>query len=699
MPIHTRDQYWILETAHTAYAFGLDASGALTHAYWGARLPYSEDYPAPPAVTEWASFNGAEHRRREEYPTPHGTRYIEPCLKVIYADGVRDTHLVFQHADILNDDELHLTLHDAHYPLTVTLVYKVHTAHDLIERRVTLTNRGHDSMRVERAFSASWHLPSGTGYTLRHLTGKWYDEFHLNREPLTEGVKVLESRRITTSHHHNPFFTLDRNADETHGAVWFGVLAWSGTWKLTAEVPAGFETPRISIGLNDWDFAHLLESGESFSTPSALAGYTEGGYSAASHLLHDYIREQVVPHPNAPRQVLYNAWEAAMFDFDERKQMDLADIAAELGIELFVMDDGWFKGRYHDRAGLGDWTPDPARFPDGLGRLVAHVNRLGMDFGLWVEPEMVNPDSDLYRTHPDWVIHYPTRPRTEARNQLILNLARRDVQDYLIESLDALLRDHNIAFIKWDMNRNVSEPGWPDAPREARELWVRYVEGVYRVWGTLRERHPRVIWQSCSGGGGRADVGILRHADQIWVSDNTIATSRLGIQDGFSQVFPASVMESWVTDGAWSFGHSVTPLSLAYRFHVSMCGVLGVGLNLFTMSDAEKQEVRHWIEAYKDIRPIIQFGTQYRLVAPHNGYAAVQYLDREQRAGVLFAFRMFKPDPAAPLSLTLRGLDPHARYTVEGFEGARSGMAWMHTPLEISLSNFESTLRRITRVE
>ncbi len=394
MPIHTRDQYWILETAHTAYAFGLDASGALTHAYWGARLPYSEDYPAPPAVTEWASFNGAEHRRREEYPTPHGTRYIEPCLKVIYADGVRDTHLVFQHADILNDDELHLTLHDAHYPLTVTLVYKVHAAHDLIERRVTLTNRGHDSMRVERAFSASWHLPSGTGYTLRHLTGKWYDEFHLNREPLTEGVKVLESRRITTSHHHNPFFTVDRNADETHGAVWFGVLAWSGTWKLTAEVPAGFETPRISIGLNDWDFAHLLESGESFSTPSALAGYTEGGYSAASHLLHDYIREQVVPHPNAPRQVLYNAWEAAMFDFDERKQMDLADIAAELGIELFVMDDGWFKGRYHDRAGLGDWTPDPARFPDGLGRLVAHVNRLGMDFGLWVEPEMVNPDSD-----------------------------------------------------------------------------------------------------------------------------------------------------------------------------------------------------------------------------------------------------------------------------------------------------------------
>lgn len=698
MAIHTRENYWILETDRTAYAFGLDADGVLTHCYWGARLPYVDDYPAPPVVQVWASFNGPEHRRREEYPTPTGLKYVEPSFKAVYADGVRDTVLTFARAEVVDDATLHITLNDTHYPLTITLIYTVHPKYDLIERAVKVTNTGSDAIRLERAFSASWHIPAGMGWHLRHLTGKWFDEFQLTREPLTEGVKVLESRRITTSHHHNPFFTLDRDASESTGDVYFGALAWSGTWKLAAEIPAGFDTPRVSIGLNDWDFARVLNAGETFTTPSALAGYTDAGYTGASQCLHNYIRARVVPHPQHLRPVLYNAWEAAMFDFDAQKQMALAEIAAELGIELFVMDDGWFKGRYHDSAGLGDWTPDAQRFPEGLTPLIERVNTLGMDFGLWIEPEMVNPDSDLYRAHPDWVIHYATRARTEARNQLILNLARSDVQDYLINTLDALLSAHNIAFIKWDMNRNVSEPGWHDAPHDPRELWVRYVEGVYRVWGTLRERHPKVLWQSCSGGGGRADIGILRFADQIWVSDNTLATSRLNIQHGFSQLFPASVMEAWVTDGTWTPDHTVVPVSLEYRFHAAMCGVLGVGTNLFHLSDAEKRETRRWIDFYKNIRHIVQFGDQYRLADPRSGYAAVQYVDSEQRDGVLFAFRTFIADPALPLRFMLRGLDPQARYTVEGFDGVRSGKAWMHTPLEISLGNLQSTARRITRV-
>jgi alpha-galactosidase len=214
------------------------------------------------------------------------------------------------------------------------------------------------------------------------------------------------------------------------------------------------------------------------------------------------------------------------------------------------VDDGWFHGRNDDNAGLGDWWPDEKKFPQGLSPLIRKVNDLGMQFGLWIEPEMVNPDSDLYRAHPDWVIHFPTRPRSESRNQLILNLGKKEVRTYLFEVLDKLLRENDIRFIKWDMNRNVSEAGWSDAPGDPREIWVRYVEGLYQLWGDLRQKHPQVMWQSCSGGGGRADYGILRLADQIWVSDNTEACARLSIQHGFSQVFPAATMEAWVTDAA-----------------------------------------------------------------------------------------------------------------------------------------------------
>jgi alpha-galactosidase len=374
-------------------------------------------------------------------------------------------------------------------------------------------------------------------------------------------------------------------------------------------------------------------------------------------------------------------------------QARLAELAAGMGIELFVMDDGWFEGRSDDTAGLGDWWPDPRKFPDGLGPLVERVNALGMDFGLWVEPEMVNPNSQLYRQHPDWVIHFPNRARTEARSQLILNYARRDVQDYILALLDRLLSEHNIAFIKWDMNRNVSEPGWMDAEGDPRELWVRYVQGVYRVWGELRRRHPQVVWQSCSGGGGRADLGILRLADQIWVSDNTEATARLNIQEGFSHIFPANTMEAWVTDA------NAERISLSFRFHASMCGSLGVGGHLLHWSEAERREAAGWIALYKEIRHIVQLGDQYRLRSPQSGpFSAVQYMSKDRSEGVLFAFRTHIPEPFMLPPLYLRGLDPAALYEIEGEAEPRSGAAWMHAGIQLWLKDFESEVRRVKRV-
>jgi alpha-galactosidase len=324
--------------------------------------------------------------------------------------------------------------------------------------------------------------------------------------------------------------------------------------------------------------------------------------------------------------------------------------------------------------------------------LIERVNALGMEFGIWVEPEMVNPDSDLYRTHPDWVLHFPNRTRVLARGQLILNLARQDVRDYLFAHLDKLLSEHNIAFIKWDMNRNVSEPGWPSAPGDQREVWVRYVQGVYKLWGDLRAKHPDVIWQSCSGGGGREDMGILKLADQIWVSDNTEATARLGIQEGFSQAFPANTMEAWVTDA------QAKRVPLQFRFHASMCGSLGVGGHLLHWTPDERALAGQLIADYKTVRHIVQQGDQYRLRSPQqHPFSAVQYVSKDRAESVLFVFRTHLPDPAQLPMLHLRGLKPDALYTVEGQGAARSGAAWMHAGLFVQIGDLESRMLRIAQ--
>ncbi len=696
MVIHASEQNWVLETETSGYAFGVNNAGLLAHRYWGPRLPRVADYAPAPDPAFSTSFDTPAQRTPEEYPGHGGIKFIEPCLKVTFANGVRDVVLRFAGYDLHEGDtpELRIALRDRDYPFRVTLHYRVHAAYDLIERWATVSNDGDAPVHIERIWSAQWHLPPGIDYRLTHVTGRWLDEMHIRREPLIHGVKILESRRLTTSHQHNPWFAVEAGtAGEEMGEVWFGLLEWSGNWKLAAEVTE-YQATRVSLGINDWDFAWRLDARQSFTTPPSFGGFTAAGFGGMSRRLHDFIRDRVLPHGRMPHKVLYNSWEATTFAVDEPSQVQLAALAAPLGVELFVVDDGWFHGRTTDNAGLGDWWPDERKFPRGLAPLIEQVNALGMDFGLWVEPEMVNPNSELYRAHPDWVIHFPGRARSEARNQLVLNLGRPDVQEYLIAVLDRLLAEHHIAFIKWDMNRNVSEPGWPDAPGDAREIWVRYVQGLYRVLGTLRERHPQVVFQSCSGGGGRADLGMLRFADQIWVSDNTEATARLGIQEGFSQVYPANTMEAWVTD------MNPDRLSLAFRFHVSMCGVLGVGGHLAHWTADERAEAARWIALYKEIRHIVQDGDQYRLGSPQaQAVSAVLYVGKDQAEAVLFAFRTHLPPPAAVPPLRLRGLDPGALYTIEGIADARSGAAWMHAGVPIEINNFESTVRRIRRVE
>jgi len=676
--IHTHAVHtsWALITEQSTYALGVTNEGYILNLHWGPRLLTLDDLPVPLLPPDRSSQDLLANAR-EEYPGAGGLHYGETAAKVLFADGVRDLDLRYQRFEVEEADAcdglpvLTLFLRDTVYPLLVTLRYQVDTVNDLIIRSATFTNEGSDTIRLERVFSAVWHLPSQ--YTPRILTtlaGQWSEETRIQRRPITAGTALVESRRGITSLQAAPWFAIEPEHNPFTPAgqheVYFGALAWSGNWaiRVTGDVNG---TTVIAGGISDHDFVWQLGADESFATPDFIAGFAFDGLNGARQRLHRYTRKIVLPQPQAhqPRPVLYNSWEATFFDVHESGQVALAERAARLGVELFVVDDGWFAGRNNDRAGLGDWYADPHKFPQGLGPLVKHVNALGMQFGLWVEPEMVNPDSNLYRAHPDWVYFFPTRPRSLARNQLVLNLGREDVRTYLFETLNRLITQHAIAFLKWDMNRPISEPGWSEyleSGGEAREIWVRHARGVYTLMDALRAHHQDLTIESCSSGGGRADLGILRRTDQVWASDNTHPEARLLIQEGFSLELPARVMESWVTDA----GRGEIPL--AFRFHVAMLGALGIGGNLLHWSAEELDEAAGWIAAYKTIRPIIQEGDQCWLLSPHatgGALAAVQYTTDDQDEAVVFAFQRSRVFGEPLLPLRLQNLQANARYSIE----------------------------------
>jgi alpha-galactosidase len=529
-----------------------------------------------------------------------------------------------------------------------------------------IRNGGTAVLTVESAQSAVWNLPPGDGYRLTYLSGRWAAETQVNREPVHEGAKVIESRKGHTSHNFNPWFAVDAgDAGEEHGGVWFGALAWSGNWRITVE-QTPYRQVRVTGGFNSFDFAYPLKPGETLETPIFYAGFSAAGFGGASRMLHRFTRERILPGGAAARlrPVLYNSWEATEFNVDEAGQTRLAEKAAKLGVELFVMDDGWFGARDNDRAGLGDWVVNPRKFPRGLKGLIDRVNGLGMDFGLWVEPEMINADSDLYRAHPDWVMNFPGRPRSELRNQMVLNLARNDVREHIFTVLDRLASENNLRYFKWDMNRPFSEPGWPEAGAgEQRKLWVAYVRNVYDIIDRLRARHPKLEIESCSGGGGRVDLEILRRVDEVWTSDNTDAFDRLRIQEGFSMAYPAKIMSAWVTDVPNMNGRS-TPL--AYRFLVAMQGALGVGVNLNRWTEADTATGTAMIAAYKRIRATVQNGDLFRLFSPRESdVTANQYVAAGGAQSVLFAYRRAQQYQAPAPAIRLRGLDARAVYRLE----------------------------------
>jgi alpha-galactosidase len=674
---------WLLSMRTSVVLLRLGTDDALLQPYWGPHglTTHPSDY--------LLHRQGSRPSQRTfldgqpvAYPVYGDPLFKEVCLVVARSGGFRESHLSFTEDRVTDIDgfpALDLVFDDPLTGLRVSHRFQVYADHDLVARSVTLANRGSEVLTLERALSAALPLPPGD-YDSLTLHGQWGREFEVYRRPLSPGKAVMESRRGFTSHEAHPWFAVrprDEHAEHS-GPVWFGSLAWSGNWLCSLEVERN-DALHIVAGLQPFDFAWRLEPGTSFATPELVFGYSDEGLGGASRQLHAFEETVWLPanHRDRPRPVLYNSWEATTFDVQVNQQIELARRAAAMGIELFVVDDGWFGARDHDRAGLGDWYVNRTKFPNGLRELIDEVHRLGMQFGIWVEPEMINPDSDLYRAHPDWAYHVDGRTPTLGRNQLVLNFARDDVRSAILEALRALLSEHgSIEFIKWDHNRVWTEVGWPEQPEHQREVWVRHVRGVYDVLSQLRREFPHVLFESCAGGGGRADLGILRWTDQVWTSDNTDAADRLWIQYGYSRAHSPRVMVNWVTDVPNHQTGRVAPL--AFRFHVAMHGVLGVGGDIGAWSEAELDESRRFIAEYKEIRPLVQFGRQYWLMPPAAvGPCAVQYVSPSGDATAVFTYQVRGLRGTGVRPLRLRSLRPEVRYRRQGDAVESTGAALM----------------------
>lgn len=680
-----KEKLFILRTEHTMYVMERDRRGILRHVYWGSPAGIEEDFESLPEENSENGYHPYVDRVMEEYSSFGAGHYKETALKLEYHDGTRDFRYRITDYKAENNT-LSIRLDDSSYPCGVTLIYEIFEKEDIIRRQVQIQNEGDSPILLERIHSAQFGLP-GTDYRSVNFNGSWAAEFRRSEDTLSSGKKVYESLRGNTGHVANPCFILHRNATEETGDVYFGLLAYSGNFKVVAEATP-YEYTNVLIGMSDTDFAWKLDPGKTLSTPSVYCGYTAGGLGAMSQSLHRFERNYLMPGPFAGKElpVLYNSWYATYFDVQCEEQMKLAEKAASLGVELFVVDDGWFGTRQDDTKGLGDWYVDSGKFPDGLSRLVNHVKSLGMRFGIWIEPEMVNPDSELYRTHPDWVYRFENRKILQGRNQYVLDLTREDVADFMIETLDKLLSQQEISYIKWDMNRSITETGiCGDGTVAGKQIWLRHMNNFYRVVKEIRARHPDVEFEACASGGARVDLGAMQYFHEYWPSDNTDPFDRLFIQNGYSLLYPPKYMRAWVTDVPE--GPTSRKASLSFALHTAMCGSLGIGNNLNRLEETELALIREQISVYKRIRPVIQFGDLYRLKNyEDNCFWAVQYVKDGQ--SIIFAFLTQSRFGKNRWRIKAAGLQGDGLYQVclPGGSVRKSGAFLMNFGLEIRLS-------------
>ncbi|MFC2671365.1 alpha-galactosidase [Limosilactobacillus vaginalis] len=709
MSVHVNEEHKLfhLQTANTSYIFQILENGGAGQLYYGAKIPVKAAYTNLASREEHDCTNTLTVDQsdfqleliKQEYAGLGKGDYRYPAYQITYPNGSRTSEFEYTGYEVADgkerlknmpsafDDQgddsqtLTVTFKDALANLVLQLHYTVFEKEDVIVRSATFINRGQEAVTLDRALSLQLDLPDHD-YDMLQFSGSWARERNLIRTPLRSGIQSIGSLRVASSHQQNPFFALARPHTDNHQGAAFGFnFIYSGNFIDSVEVDQ-FDTTRVLVGINPDDFGWKLANGESFQTPEAVMTYTSDGLNQMSQQLgafyQDHLINQHFAHQDRP--ILINNWEATFMDFNEAKLMKIVDQADKLGIEMFVLDDGWFGHRDDDKSSLGDWFVDQKKFSNGISGFADRVHDKGMKFGLWFEPEMISIDSKLYEKHPDWMIATPGRQGTPARNQFVLDMTRQEVIDYLFEHMSAIIKQTKLDYIKWDMNRNITEMYGAKLPADQQlEFPHRYILGVYQLYARLTEAFPKVLFESCASGGGRFDLGMMYYAPQAWCSDDTDAVERIKIQDGTSYGY---------TQNMWGAHVSAVPndqvgrlTSLDTRAAVAYFGDFGYELDITKMAADELATIKKQVAFYKQYRHLFQFGKFYRLDNPDTNNDNVygwQVVNEDRSEAILTRFQILNGANPAYIRVYFAGLDPEATYTVNDGEEHFSGAELMN---------------------
>ena len=670
-------------------------NGHLGQLYFGKRIHDKADFsylvekcgrPMTSYIYEWDRSFSLEHIR-QEYPVYGTTDYRHPAIELLQENGSRISEFQYDGYEISSgkpklsglpatyteaEEEaqtLRVFLKDSLTGAQLELLYTIFEQYSAIARSARLKNSGNQNLHILNMMSLSLDLPD-KDYIWMQLSGAWSRERYVKNRVLEQGITAIDSMRGNSSHEHNPFMVLKReNTDENVGEAIGVSLIYSGNFRIQAEVDT-HDVTRITAGINPTGFDWKLEPMESFQTPEAMLVYSDQGLNGMSQTFQKLYAKRLARGywRDRTRPILNNNWEATYFDFNEDKLINICKKASELGIELFVLDDGWFGKRNNDKSSLGDWFVNTDKLPGSLKGLSEKVDKLGMSFGLWVEPEMISEDSDLFRKHPDWALRIQGREMHEGRNQYVLDMGRDDVVAYLTDVFTAVLGSADIKYIKWDMNRNISDANSAALPPNRQgEVMHRYILGVYKLMENLVSTFPNILFEGCSGGAGRNDPGILYYMPQNWGSDNTDAVERMYIQYGAGMVYPSSTICAHVSDVPNHQVGRTTPMKL--RSEVAMSAVMGYEFDLSKLTDDECYDISEQIKQYKRIRSIVCFGDLYRLINPfENRSASWMYVSEDKTKAVVFYYNKLAKPNSEIRRLKLKGLDEGKTYIVDNKE-------------------------------
>ena len=702
---------FFLQTDLTSYWFRVSKFGHLEHTYYGPRLPAQNQEPLALKRSAQTGSTVAYDQSDLNYSLDtlplewtgvgYGDYRFSPASLVMPDGSYSHDFKYFSHRVIdgyvpmaelptaygskSECQTLIITLKDDSTAVELDLIYTVFKQVNVISRRVILRNNSKTSISIKRLMCGNVDLP-GRGLEMITFDGSWIKETHKHHRKVEYGQLVNSSTTGGSSNRHNPGFLLaSDSATESTGLVYGFNLIYSGNHLGVVELHNS-DLVRVSLGINDESFEWTLAPGKAFETPEMVMTVSDHGFNGASHNFHDFVNQNIVRGnwKLKERPVLFNNWEAHFFDFNEAKLLDLAEDAKALGAELFVLDDGWFGKRNKDNAGLGDYSVNRKKLPGGLSGFAGKLRRMGLDFGLWFEPEMVNEDSDLYRRHPDWAVKVPGRRHTQGRNQLVLDLTKKDVQDYIINSVGKILDENGITYVKWDMNRHISDAFSPGLADQG-EFFHRYILGLYRVLREIFIRRPHILLESCSSGGNRFDLGMLCFSPQIWSSDDTDPVERLSIQGGLSYLYPPSTMGAHVSAAPHQQTLRQTPLST--RFNVAAFGVLGYELDLKYVGRLEKKEIEDQIAFYKKHRHTLQFGRFSRINNAKSNKVCWQTTAPDGKEVVSGFFQTLATAAEGYDQLKVVDLDPAANYRVET------------KPQPLYLSRFGGLMKHVLPVE